>query len=63
MAVDTHLIAGTAGPIHSHSHDPLTYILSDEFEFTYGEEIRRVRIGDTSLYKQTTARYTWLPLH
>ena len=42
---------GAEGPLHSHPHEQLTYVLSGEFEFTIGPETKIVRAGDT-LYKQ-----------
>jgi len=51
MAVEVNFTEGAVGPMHSHPHEQLTYVLSGEFEFTIGEETRRVSAGDT-LYKQ-----------
>ncbi|CCK15621.1 Putative pectin degradation protein [Cronobacter universalis NCTC 9529] len=51
MAVEVNFDAGAVGPMHCHPHEQLTYVLSGEFEFTIGEETRRVSAGDT-LYKQ-----------
>ena len=42
---------GAIGPLHTHPHEQLTYVLSGVFEFTIGDETRIVRAGDT-LYKQ-----------
>lgn len=51
MAVEVTFDKGTIGPMHSHPHEQLTYVLDGEFEFTIGEETRVVRQGDT-LYKR-----------
>ncbi|MBQ7063670.1 MAG: cupin domain-containing protein [Firmicutes bacterium] len=41
---------GSVGAMHSHPHVQLTHILEGEFEFTIGDEVRKVHAGDT-LYK------------
>ncbi|MCK7451635.1 cupin domain-containing protein [Enterobacter chengduensis] len=51
MAVEVHFTQGAVGPLHSHPHEQLTYVLSGEFEFTIADETHVVRAGDT-LYKQ-----------
>lgn len=51
MAVEVHFIKGAIGSLHHHQHEQLTYVLSDIFEFTIGDEVRTVKTGDT-LYKQ-----------
>lgn len=51
MQVEVHFDEGAIGPIHSHPHEQLTYVLAGEFEFTIGDERRIVRAGDT-LYKR-----------
>ncbi|WP_054177554.1 cupin domain-containing protein [Trabulsiella odontotermitis] len=51
MAVEVHFATGAVGAMHSHPHEQLTYILSGEFEFTIGNETRKVTAGDT-LYKR-----------
>lgn len=51
MTVEVHFEKGAVGPMHSHPHEQLTYVLSGEFDFTIGEETKRVKAGDT-LYKQ-----------
>ncbi len=51
MAVEVAFAEGAVGPMHSHPHEQLTYVLSGEFEFTIDEETRVVRAGDT-LYKK-----------
>ena len=50
MQVEVHFDKGAVGPLHSHPHEQLTYVLSGEFEFTIGGETRVVGAGDT-LYK------------
>lgn len=51
MQVEVHFNEGAIGPLHSHPHEQLTYVLSGEFDFTIGDEKRLVRAGDT-LYKR-----------
>jgi quercetin dioxygenase-like cupin family protein len=51
MQVEVHFEPGAVGPLHSHPHEQLTYVLAGEFEFTIGGETRLVRAGDT-LYKR-----------
>ena len=51
MQVEVRFDEGAVGPLHSHPHEQLTYVLSGEFEFTIGGETRVVRAGDT-LYKR-----------
>lgn len=51
MAVEVNFNAGAVGPLHSHPHEQLTYVLSGRFEFTIGDETHQVAAGDT-LYKQ-----------
>lgn len=43
MAVEVTFDKGAIGPMHSHPHEQLTYVLDGEFEFTIGEETRVVR--------------------
>lgn len=50
MAVEVYFQTGAVGPMHSHPHEQLTYVLSGEFEFTIGDETKIVKAGDT-LYK------------
>ncbi|CAE6930530.1 hypothetical protein ACOMICROBIO_FLGHMIGD_03422 [Vibrio sp. B1FLJ16] len=38
MSVEVHFEEGAIGPMHSHPHEQLTYVLSGEFEFTIGDE-------------------------
>lgn len=49
MAVENTFEEGAVGKRHHHPHTQLTYIVSGEFEFTIGDEIRTVRAGDTLL--------------
>ena len=51
MQVEVHFDEGAIGPLHSHPHEQLTYVLAGEFEFTIGDDRRVVRAGDT-LYKR-----------
>ncbi|MCG6346381.1 cupin domain-containing protein [Vibrio fluvialis] len=51
MSVEVHFEQGAIGPMHSHPHEQLTYVLSGEFEFTIGDEAKIVKAGD-ALYKE-----------
>lgn len=51
MAVEVHFEKNAVGPMHSHPHEQLTYVLSGVFEFTIGDEVHTVKAGDT-LYKK-----------
>lgn len=51
MAVEVSFSAGAVGPMHSHPHEQLTYVLSGRFSFTIDGETRDVSAGDT-LYKK-----------
>lgn len=51
MQVEVHFADGAIGPLHSHPHEQLTFVLSGEFEFTIGDVTKIVKAGDT-LYKE-----------
>ncbi|MCM2680729.1 cupin domain-containing protein [Echinimonas agarilytica] len=51
MSVEVFFEKGAIGTMHSHPHEQLTYVLSGEFKFTVGDEVKTVRAGDT-IYKQ-----------
>ncbi|MBD1388298.1 cupin domain-containing protein [Neiella sp. HB171785] len=51
MSVEVFFEKGAVGPMHTHPHEQLTYVLSGEFEFTVGDEVKVVRAGDT-IYKK-----------
>ncbi|WP_111640212.1 cupin domain-containing protein [Marinomonas shanghaiensis] len=51
MTVEVHFEKDAIGPLHSHPHEQLTYVLSGQFEFTIGDETKIVGPGDT-LYKK-----------
>lgn len=51
MAVEVNFEKDAIGPMHSHPHEQLTYILSGRFSFTIEGEAREVVAGDT-LYKK-----------
>jgi quercetin dioxygenase-like cupin family protein len=51
MQVKVMFEEGAIGPMHSHPHEQLTYVMSGEFKFTIGEETHIVKAGDT-LYKK-----------
>jgi quercetin dioxygenase-like cupin family protein len=50
MGVEVHFDKDAIGPLHSHPHEQLTYVLSGAFKFTIGDETHIVKAGDT-LYK------------
>jgi Uncharacterized conserved protein, contains double-stranded beta-helix domain len=50
MAVEVSFEEGAIGPLHSHPHTQLSYVLEGEFEFEIGGVKKVVRQGDT-LYK------------
>lgn len=51
MQVEVAFERGAVGPLHTHPHEQLTYVLSGAFEFTIGDQTHIVRAGDT-LYKK-----------
>nr|WP_024966366.1 cupin domain-containing protein [Pantoea sp. IMH] len=51
MAVEVTFGQDAVGPLHSHPHEQLTYVLSGRFRFTIGDETHEVKAGDT-LYKK-----------
>ncbi len=51
MSVEVHFEEGAVAAMHNHPHEQLTYVLSGEFEFTIGDETKRVKVGDT-MYKE-----------
>ncbi len=50
MAVEVHFEKDAVGPLHSHPHTQLSYVLEGEFEFEIDGIKRVVKQGDT-LYK------------
>lgn len=51
MAVEVNFTEGAVGPMHSHPHEQLTYVLSGRFSFTIDGVTKEVSAGDT-LYKK-----------
>lgn len=51
MAVEVTFTEGAVGPMHSHPHEQLTYVLSGRFSFTIDGVTKEVGAGDT-LYKK-----------
>ncbi len=51
MAVEVNFTEGAIGPLHSHPHEQLTYVLSGRFSFTIDGVTKDVSAGDT-LYKK-----------
>ncbi|SET38025.1 Cupin domain-containing protein [Natronincola peptidivorans] len=50
MAVEVHFEKDAVGPLHSHPHTQLSYVLEGEFEFEINGTTKTVKKGDT-LYK------------
>ncbi|MBD0833211.1 cupin domain-containing protein [Aestuariibaculum sp. TT11] len=46
MMVNVSFNTGATGAMHKHSHVQVTYIISGEFEFTVGDEVKLVKAGD-----------------
>lgn len=51
MCVEVHFDTGAVGAMHSHPHEQITYILSGRFEFTIGDTVKVLTVGD-STFKQ-----------
>lgn len=51
MAVEVNFEKDAIGPMHSHPHEQLTYVLKGRFLFTIDGESHEVAAGDT-LYKK-----------
>ena len=49
MCVHNYFEKGAVGPLHSHPHTQITFIVEGSFEFTVGDEKRVVTKGDTIL--------------
>jgi len=49
MCVENTFETGAEGPLHSHPHTQITYVVSGRFAFTIGAETREVAAGDTLL--------------
>ena len=52
MCVENTFDKGAVGPMHSHPHTQITYIVSGKFLFTVGDETREVGPGDTLLKRK-----------
>lgn len=49
MCVENRFEAGAKGPLYSHPHTQIAYVLSGAFAFTIEGETHTVRAGDTFL--------------
>ena len=49
MCVENYFETGAQGAMHHHPHTQITYVVSGEFEFTIGDEVKVVKAGDTML--------------
>ncbi|MDR2896973.1 MAG: cupin domain-containing protein [Propionibacteriaceae bacterium] len=49
MLTENRFEAGGVGAMHTHPHIQLTYVASGVFDFTIGDETRRVQAGDSML--------------
>lgn len=47
MLVEVYFENGGIGEEHTHFHEQATYCLEGEFEFTIGDEIKTIGVGDT----------------
>lgn len=47
MIVKVFFDKGAVGEVHTHPHTQATYCLEGEFEFTVGNEVKRIKAGDT----------------
>jgi quercetin dioxygenase-like cupin family protein len=47
MLVEVFFNEGAVGEVHTHPHDQATYCLEGEFEFTVGDEVKVIGVGDT----------------
>lgn len=56
MCVENTFQAGGEGPIHSHPHTRITYVVSGRFAFTIDGEPHEVAAGDTMLKKDGVPR-------
>ena len=56
MAVEVNFTEGAVGPMHSHPHEQLTYVLSGRFSFTIDGVTKEVSAGDT-LYKKPNVEH------
>jgi quercetin dioxygenase-like cupin family protein len=52
MVVEVYFEEGAVGPIHSHPHEQITYILEGEFEFNIDGEKQIVKPGD-AMFKES----------
>lgn len=55
MSVEVHFEEGAIGPMHSHPHEQLTYVLSGEFEFTIGDEKKSSKLATLCTNSQTSS--------
>ena len=49
MCVENTFVEGAVGPLHSHPHTQITYVVSGEFVFEIAGEKKTVTAGDTML--------------
>lgn len=49
MFVEVYFEGGASGAMHDHPHEQLTYCLEGEFEFTAGDLVEHLRVGDSIL--------------
>lgn len=47
MMVEVYFENGGVGSKHTHVHEQSTYCLEGEFEFTIGDEVKVISVGDT----------------
>jgi quercetin dioxygenase-like cupin family protein len=56
MSVENYFEEGAISPIHSHTNEQITYVVSGEFEFNIDGEIQIMKAGD-SHYKQPNLKH------
>jgi len=56
MSVENHFETGAISPVHSHTNEQITYVVSGEFEFNIDGDIRIMKAGD-SHYKQPNLKH------
>ena len=47
MLVEVIVENGGVGTPHTHQHEQASYCLEGEFEFTIGEEVKNIKVGDS----------------
>jgi len=56
MTVENSFETGAEGPIHTHPHTQISYVVKGRFRYTIGNESREVSAGDT-MCKQNEVKH------